>query len=215
MKYFLGLFLLFFSHSGMATSSSDSDFLLKQNKDQKEDYTFTPMENAISGFAAFSIGNIGYFSSKSSTLKMVYTGIQTIGIINIGKGIYQSQSPSLKKGFYQLVNNKQSPTISKEELAKELIRINAQEERAKRLALFYSSTFLTAQYTLNATLGSPPGRLKNAYFFLAGVNALIALYSGPFKRDYEKHYYGDSFDINPFAYQDKGITSGLALSYNF
>lgn len=162
-------------------------------------YVFGPLENTISGASAFIIGNVGYFTTKSTVLKITYTGIQTIGILNVGRGIYQSNSPSLKNNFYNLINETDNNSFDKENMAKGLIKIFAEEERAKRLALFYSSSLLAVQYTLNATLTSPPKRLKNIYIFLASVNSIAALYTGVYKAQHESFYFGDKIDLNPIA----------------
>lgn len=195
---------------------NDIQFFVKQSNNKGKGYSFNEYENLISGLAAFAIGNVGYLASDSASLKLAYSGIQTIGIINIGKGVYLMNSSNVEKSLARLMTNKNVKGYSKSRLSSELIKIYAKDERAKRLSIFYSSSFLTFQYLLNATVYDSPKKVENIYIFLAGINAMIAGYTGFFKSDYEKHYYGESFDIQPFAYQrDSAFNAGLSLSYSF
>lgn len=207
----------FFTYSAKGTKKQgDIQFFVKQSQKKGQGYSFNEYENLISGLAAFSIGNVGYLVSDSASLKLAYSGIQTIGIINIGKGVYLMNSSNVEESLAQLMTNKRVKGYSKSKLSSELIKIYAKDERAKRLSIFYSSSFLTFQYLLNATVYDSPKKVENIYIFLAGINAMIAGYTGLFKTDYEKHYYGDSLDIQPFAFQrDNAFNAGLSLSYSF
>ncbi|MBF0314175.1 MAG: hypothetical protein HQK52_12220 [Oligoflexia bacterium] len=132
--------------------------------------------------------------SIQKKLKVAYTGIQTIGIINIGRSIYRINSPSIEGSFYELLSNKEKMQYTSPELAGHLLQIFAQEERAKRVALFYSSSFLS------------------------GVNAIIAIYSAFYKGNYEKYYYGPKIDIRPILYHDENgqkSAGGLEVGLNF
>jgi hypothetical protein len=191
-------------------------FFAEQAKKEDNKFAFNQYEHLISGVAAFAIGNIGYLATDSSVLKLAYSGIQTIGIINVGRGVYQRNSPSLKKSFSKILSNKKVKGYSKPRLSKELLKIFAQEERAKRLSLFYSTSFLTLQYLMNATIYDSPDRVKNIYIFLGGINAIVAAYSSLYKSDYEKFYYGDDIDLNPFVLALPGETQmGLSLAIRF
>lgn len=193
------------------------EFFLKAAQKSQKKYSFNEYEHLISGVGAFLIGNIGYLSTDSAALKVAYSGIQTIGIINIGHGVYQRNSPDIQKSFYQLLTTKKTDKYSKPMIARNLIKIFATDERAKRLSLFYSTSFLSFQYLLNATVYDSPDRVKNIYIFFSGINAIIAAYSALYKSDYEKQYFGDSFDINPIAFKDEngaGIYGlNLAITY--
>ncbi|MBF0360137.1 MAG: hypothetical protein HQK49_03960 [Oligoflexia bacterium] len=188
------------------------NFFVQQNAKAEEKYLFNPYEKIISGVAAFLIGNVGYYTSTSSVLKVTYTGIQTVGIINIGRSIYASNSPSLEKSFYHLMTDSSVDSYSKKDLSLNLLHIFAQEERAKRIALFYGSSFITAQYAINAFVYKSPGNLKNIYIFLGSVNAIVALYSALYKGEYEKYYYGPSIEIKPFI---TFVSSGITLNIDF
>ncbi|MBF0298100.1 MAG: hypothetical protein HQK51_05230 [Oligoflexia bacterium] len=204
-----------------------TNFFVQQNANIEKKYLFNPYEKIISGVAAFLIGNIGYYTSSSSVLKVAYTGIQTVGIINISRSIYAANSPSLEKSFYNLMTNPTVESYSKKDLSINLLQIFAQEERAKRVALFYGSTFITAQYAINAFVYKSPGNLKNIYIFLGGVNALVAIYSAFYKGNYEKYYYGNSIDIKPFisttlnfnsnsnSNSNNNLTTGIVLNTKF
>lgn len=200
----------------MAKEASSLDFFLNKSKHQEKKYVFNEYENIISGSAAFIIGNIGYLTSEGSVLKLTYTAIQTIGIINIGEGIYKANKPSVKSGFYHLLSNEKNKTISKDKIADSIMQTFAAEERAKRLSLFYSSALLSFQYFLNATIYDSPGNLKNIYIFLGGVNAIIASYSALYKKENETFYYGNNLDIYPFALKLKEQDLfGLNLAMSF
>lgn len=183
---------------------------------KKKKYRFNKYENIISGVAAFTIGNVGYLLTDSSVLKLSYTGIQTIGVVNIGKGIYKFNSPSFEFGFHEYLKSKGNSKFSAEEVAENVIRLSAQEERAKRLSLLYTSSFLSVQYFLNAFIYDSPDKIKNIYTFLGGVNVIVALYSTFYKGDYEKRYYGEKLDISPFFIPKKdAFKGGLALNMRF
>jgi hypothetical protein len=205
MKVFSLIFLFLFSQSVFAKQAQKKDsmkFFVNKSKESETQFQFNKYENIISGAAAFVIGNVGYVLTDSSVLKLSYTGIQTIGIVNIGRGIYKLNTPTVETSFYNLLNNEKVKGYSKKSLSNKILGIFAKEERAKRLSIFYSSAFLSFQYLLNATVYDSPGKLKNIYIFLGGVNALIAVYSGTYKNDYEKFYYGEKIDLKPFAYHD-------------
>lgn len=176
---------------------------------------FGPKENTIAGVIAFSVGNIGYFSTKSPILKIMYSAVQTIGILNVGRGIYQTHAPSINREMYQLIKQEDMKNLDKETMAQGLVKILAAEERAKRLALFYSSSFLAVQYTLNATLSHPPKRLKNIYIFLASVNIIAASYSGLFLGKYETFYRNNVVEFAPIVDLDGKINERYGLSFAF
>ena len=192
------------------------NFYTEQKEKSEEHYQFNPYENIISGTAAFVIGNIGYLASDSAGQELAYAAIQTIGIINIGQGIYKLKSPNVDASFYKLLTNRHAKHYSKEEIAKNLLQISAEEARAKRLSLFYSSSFLTVQYLLNATVYGTIGKLKNIYIFLGGINAIVAVYTGFYKSDAEKYLFGEGIDISPFAFrQNQSNGYGAMISYRF
>ena len=112
-----------------------------------------------------------------------------------------------------LKNRKEIP---KEALSAKLIHIFAQEERAKRMALFYGSSVLSAQYFLNAFVGETPSELRKVYLFMGGVNLIVATYSGMTKSHYEKKVYGEDFDIHPlFVATEKEAIGAVRLTYSF
>jgi hypothetical protein len=192
------------------------NFFIKQYESKETKWSFNEYENIISGTAAFIIGNIGYATTDSSVLGISYSAIQTIGIINIGQGIYKMNSPSIEGSFKDLLTNKRVKAYSKPKLAKHLIKIFGEEERAKRLSLFYSSSLLSIQYLFNATVYDSPGNVDNIYIFLGGINAIVATYSAFYKSDYEKALLGDNIDLNPFAFKTKEADLyGLQFVYNF
>jgi len=177
------------------------DFFVEQAREADNRYVYNRYEDIISGVAAFVIGNVGYYFSNSGSLQLSYAAVQTIGIINIGQGIYKLKSPTIKTSLSRLLTDPKKKTYSKDALARELLEIYADDDRAKRLSIFYGSSFLALQYLLNATVYDSVGKIKNVYYFLGGVNVIIAAYSGMFKSDYEKRFYGDDLDVSPFVYR--------------
>lgn len=185
---------------------------------QKPQFQFNKYENIISGFAAFAIGNIGYFTTDSDILKLSYAGIQTIGVINIGRGIYKYNAPNYDLGMYQVLGQSKGVVVSKKLMAYKLIQLTAQEERARRLSLFYSSSFLAVQYFLNSFVDDSAGKLKNIYTFLGGVNVIVAVYSYLKKNEYEKFFYGNNYDIMPFYIpksQNSSDATGIRANIHF
>lgn len=198
------------------SSNTAAEFFLSEAKQKEKVYRFNPYETIFSGAIAFVIGNVGFYTTKSSVLKLGYSGVQTIGIINVGRGIYDVNSPSMEGDLYKFLSKDTFPGISKESLSIKLIQIFAQEERAKRMALFYGSSLLTVQYFVNSFVGNTQPELKKVYLFMGGVNAIIAVYSGLSKSNYEKKVYGKEFDINPvFAATDTEAIGGFTLTYAF
>lgn len=192
------------------------EFFVEKEAAKPDKFTFNQYENIISGGAAFLIGNVGYMLTDSTVLGLTYSAIQTIGVINIGQGIYKMNSPSVERSFKELLTNEEVKGYSKKRLAGNLVTIFGKESRAKRLALFYSSSLLAAQYTLNATVYESSGKLKNVYIFLGGVNAIIAAYSAFSKSEYEEYLFGEDIDLNPFAFSSgQGSTYGATLTYSF
>ena len=213
-------FILLFSLKayGLNTNQKSSvDFFVKEFEKKESKWKFNEYENLISGSAAFIIGNIGYVTTDvNAVLNLTYSAIQTIGIINVGQGIYKMNSPSLEGSFKDLLTQKKADYQNSEQLAAHLIKIFANEKRAKRLSLFYSSALLSLQYTLNATLYGTTGKLKNIYIFLGGVNAIVSLYSAFYKSEYERFTFGEGLDLNPFVLKTKEESlAGAILTWNF
>ncbi len=69
---------------------------------------------------------------------------------------------------------------------------------------------------MNATIYDSPGRLKNIYMFLGGINLIVAAYSVYSKSEHENYYFGEGVDLNPFAYHSKDVGFyGANLSFSF
>ena len=219
---FLTIILLFFCQNLLAVESpiakdkSAATFFLQEAKLKEKVYRFNPYETIISGAIAFVIGNVGFYTTKSSVLKLGYSGVQTIGIINVGHGIYEVNSPSIERELYKSLSKDKFPAVSKEILSPKLIQVFAQEDRAKRMAIFYGSSLLSVQYFVNSFVGNTQKDLKKIYLFMGGVNLIIATYSGLSSINYEKKVYGDEIDLRPvFVATDKEAIGGINLTYSF
>lgn len=207
---------LFSAETAGPGPKSASEFFLQEAKLKEKVYRFNPYETIISGSIAFVIGNVGFYTTKSSVLKLGYSGVQTIGIINVGHGIYEVNSPSVEGELYRFLGKDKFPAVSKEALSIKLIQVFAQEERAKRMAIFYGSSLLSLQYFVNSFVGDTQKDLKKIYMFMGGVNLIIATYSGFSRSNYEKKVYGEEIDLRPvFVATDKEAIGGLSLTYNF
>lgn len=193
-----------------------TEFFSNEAKLKAKTYRFNPYETIFSGAIAFVIGNVGFYTTKSSVLKLGYSGVQTIGIINVGQGVYDVNAPSTEGELYKYLVKDNYAGVSKEGLSIKLIQIFAQEERAKRMALFYGSSLLSVQYFVNSFVGNTQSDLKKVYLFMGGVNLIIATYSGLYKSNYEKKVYGSEFNIQPvFTATDKEALAGALLTYTF
>ena len=219
---FLTIILLFFCQNLLAVESpiakdkSAATFFLQEAKLKEKVYRFNPYETIISGAIAFVIGNVGFYTTKSSVLKLGYSGVQTIGIINVGHGIYEVNSPSIERELYKSLSKDKFPAVSKEILSTKLIQVFAQEDRAKRMAIFYGSSLLSVQYFVNSFVGNTQKDLKKIYLFMGGVHLIIATYSGLSSSNYEKKVYGDEIDLRPvFVATDKEAIGGINLTYSF
>lgn len=166
--------------------SAAYDFLKKKSQENKPEIIFNQYEDIISGSLAFVLGNIGYFTTDSSTLKISYSGVQTIGIISVGHGIYDYYYPHFESRLLELLKKK---NMTRGNLADGYLSLLGEMERAKRISLLWSSSLLTMQYFLNAFVSEDiPRDVKDIYLFLGGVNAIVATYSYFYKSDYEKYY---------------------------
>lgn len=183
------LVLLIISGSALADNGGSAYKFLKQksieNRPAKE---FNEYEDIISGSVAFVIGNVGYFTTNSSTLKIAYSGVQTVGIVAVGHGIYDYYYPHFETRLLGLLSKKQ---MTRGQLADGYVGLLGEMERAKRLSILWSSSLLTAQYALNAFADKESSAdLRDIYLFLGGVNAIVATYNYFAKSDYELYYLG-------------------------
>jgi hypothetical protein len=179
--------LLILSFGAMAADNTSAyRFLKKKAEENKPVQVFNQYEDIISGSLAFLIGNVGYFTTNSQTLKIAYSGVQTVGIISVGHGIYDYYYPHFETRLLELLNKKQ---MSRGELANGYVALLGEMDQARRVSLLWSSSLLTMQYALNAFVSDDISQdMKDIYLFLGGVNAIIATYSYFHRTDYEDFY---------------------------
>ncbi len=186
---FLFLIILFSTQVFSQTTAKRQnayDFLKQKSKENKPEVVFNQYEDIISGSVAFAIGNIGYFTTNSATLKIAYSGVQTVGIISVGHGIYDYYYPHFESRLLTLLNEKK---MTRGKLADGYLALLGEMDRAKRISLLWSSSLLTMQYFLNSFVSKDvPQDMKDIYLFLGGVNAIVATYSYFHKTDYEEYY---------------------------
>ncbi len=213
MKLICLVFFLLISMSGYPETAKD--FLKRKSTETRPETKFNEYEDIISGSLAFVIGNVGYFTTESSTLKIAYSGVQTVGIVAIGHGIYDYYYPHFESRLLTLLNKKK---LTKNGLADGYVSLLGEMNRAKRLSILWSSSLLTAQYALNAFVSKDvPQDLKDIYLFLGGVNAIIAVYSYFNTSDYEQYYLkrrGPQVGLI-LAPESHGTRSGLQLTYQW
>lgn len=167
------------------------DFIQKEAK-PKTSYQFNPYEDLIASTIALAIGTVGYYSCKDSVVKLAYSGIESLAIVNMGKAVYNHYKPNLENDIYVLTKDleKANSRLNPNEMISErLLAYMAKEQRAKRYALLAGSTLLTAQYFSNAFIGHPQKDLKRIYTFMGVVNTIIMSYSFLFRSKYEHFYY--------------------------
>ncbi|HLE09703.1 MAG: hypothetical protein A2504_02155 [Bdellovibrionales bacterium RIFOXYD12_FULL_39_22] len=208
-----------YGNSQANASDSNSRAILfyeNQYQNSKRPFKYNQYENIISGGMAFLVGNFGYIYSESSFTKISYAAIQTIGIINVGRGIYKLTSPDVDASFYKLLTDDNVDNYSKSSIAQHLLEISAKEARARRLYIFYSTSLLATQYFINALIYKSTEKVKNTYLFLGGINVIIAGYAAINKNNSEEYFFGSQLDLAPFAYSgndDSG--AGAMFSYRF
>lgn len=168
----------------------------------------------IGGIATFTLGNIGFFASPETTAKIAFSLFQTIGVIDIAQGIKSYYAPNQDAELYELATKvKKARRVDADRFSMEIIKIKAKEERAKRLATLYGSSFLAGQYLINSYVGSPPESLKNIYLFLTATNLMVAGDAYFSKSEYEE-YYGNKFSLTPILPIKAGEV-GLRISARF
>ncbi|MCO4753111.1 MAG: hypothetical protein KC478_01445 [Bacteriovoracaceae bacterium] len=186
---------------------SPMKFLREQALQNQKKFKYNRYESIISGGLAFIVGNIGYYGTDSSTLKVAYSGIQTIGILNVGQGIYDYYRPVFDTELYLALREPKTAP-------KRIIKVFAQEEKAKRLSLLYKSSLLATQYFANAFLGDTDDSLKDVYTFLGGVNLIVVGYATFYKDKYEEYYYSNYLTPSVFRMKDSFV-AGLSYTKSF
>lgn len=203
------LVLLILVFTSIANSKeSPMKFLREQALQNKKKYKYNKYESIISGGLAFTVGNIGYYQTESSSLQVAYSGIQTIGILNVGQGIYDYYRPVFDKELYLALRRPKTAP-------KRIIKVFAQEERAKRLSLLYKSSLLATQYFANAFLGDTDDSLKDVYTFLGGVNLIVVGYAAFYKDKYEDYYYSQALAPSVFKTNQGDHVAGLSYVGRF
>lgn len=213
MKFLL--LLCFVVGNAIAAKESAYQFLKKKSQESKPQATFNEYEDIISGSLAFVVGNIGYFTTQSNTLKIAYSGVQTVGIIGVGHGIYDYYYPHFDSRLLELLSKKQ---MTRGELADGYVALLGEIERAKRVSILWSSSLLTVQYGLNAFISKDvPSDMKDIYLFLSGVNAIVAAYSYFHVSDYEQYYLRRQEAQLGFIFvpTDFDTKAGLALTWTY
>ena len=211
MKVIILFLSIVFTINTYASSEKVSlKFLKKEASKSSKKYRFNKYESMISGSIAFLAGNIGYHSTESVSLKVAYSGIQTIGIVNVGQGVYDYYRPLFDRELYIAIRKKK-------DISSSVIKLFAQEEKAKRMQLVWRSSLLATQYFANAYLGNTEENLKDIYTFLGGVNLIVLGYSLFYKDKYEEFYYQETItSITPSLFkQEDSIATGIRFSYLF
>ena len=214
-SFFVLVFLLSLPLSGHSKTNKNKSlrFLSEEVSKSSQKFRYNKYESIISGGAAFLIGNIGYFSTESVTLKLAYSGIQTIGILNIGDGIYDNYSPTFDRELYKVARGTKSPDST----AYGVINILAKEEKAKRISLLWKSSLLATQYFSNAYLKNDEESLKDIYKFLGGVNLIVAGYSYFYQNKYESYIFGENSSFSPTVFREATdrIYAGMLFTSSF
>jgi hypothetical protein len=204
------LLLVFVSQVFASESLKPFKYLRQEVKSAEKEYQFNEYEAIIGGSLAFLVGNVGFYTTNSETLKLAYGGIQTVGIISVGQGVYDYYRPNTDQEMLNLLQQKK---LTRSSLADGFITILGQEERAKRLALLYGSSLLVVQYAANAYLSDTPKDIKDIYLFLGGVNLIVAGHSYLSRGKYERYFdLKDQVAVAPILAPN---LAGLRASYSF
>lgn len=183
--------LLFISFSSDLVLAKRDVFLKEKAREGEHSFTFNQYEKVIGGGVAFLVGIIGNYTTESKVLKYAYSGVQTIGIVSGGQGLYDILKPNEDRMILNVMSK--ARRVKKESLSKfvryRYLRFKAQKDYAFRNSLMATSSFLALQYLSSAALDKDtPSSLKNIYYFLGGVNIIIALNSYFYPTDYEKEF---------------------------
>jgi hypothetical protein len=197
--------------------ADDLVFFKQQALKDKKEQSGYKYEDIISGGAAFVIGNVGYFTTSSTPLRLSYSLVQTVGIINVSDGVFHLNNPSKNDYYHEMLRQFPDGQDKKRNvrfLSRNLIAITARSDRAQRLAMFYRSGLLAAQYIINTLDNKTSDDLKNIYYFMAGINLITASYSYFMKSEYEQYYERPKIKTSmiPYAVPEG---AGLACSWRF
>lgn len=204
----LGTFLAFTLSFSAFANKHALPYLREEVQKTERPWRYNQYETIISGAAAFVVGNVGFFTTNSDTLKIAYSGVQTVGIITVGQGIYDYYRPNYDRSMLSLLEQKE---LNRGKIADGVVSMLGQEERAQRLALLWGSGLLVTQYLANAYLSDVPSDVRDIYLFLGGVNVIIAGHSYFSRGKYER-YLDQKVSWSPFYAPGGG---GIALLHQF
>jgi hypothetical protein len=223
MKRVIFFTLLLVFPTTLFAKEGSYDFISKKRTRLSKKYKYNKYEDIISGSISLTVGMIGYYASKGSTLKLAYSGVQTVGVTSIGAGIYKLYSPDVEEDIYSLANRVSDKTGKgklKDEVSDVFIKYRAERDRATRYSVLITSSILTGLYFSDALISNPYKELKNIYFFLGSINAIVAAYSIFSESEYEKFYFDNqkasSFSLSPAVLYTRNASGyGLAFSTSF
>ena len=142
---------------------------IQREKDRKNGLSYI-----ISGSLALVGGIVGNSIAEDTAEKGIYTVFQTIGVASIGYGAYTWQVGGEERFLYQSL---QTSKLTPEQKSQFLQSYNFQrKEREKRDHLVRAITHgLIAALNIYNASQQKQDSLKNALYFVGGVNALAAV----------------------------------------
>lgn len=178
--------------------------IIKNEKDEnKLDKEF------VSGLISLIVGAVGYYTTSSDTLKLAYSGVQSIGIVSIGSSIKKQYYPSLDQLYLDVYKHQKS---DQGEMSDVFLKNYGLRDRAVRMSRLYTSGLLALQYASNAMIDNPSSQIKKIYEFLFGVNVLVFSYSYFFPSKYE----AKSMELQLLTKEiNNDVVPGLMFSYSF
>jgi hypothetical protein len=165
-------------------------FLRKKASEGSTTFRFNRYERIIAGGVALVTGTVGFFSTENRVLSYAYSGVQTIGIISVGEGIYDLHKVNFEKEIVDvnLPSKKITTNNLKNYFSYKYINYKAKEDYAFRVSLLATTSLLSLQYFSNALFKGEKSTndLEKVYLFLGGVNLVIAAHSYFYRSDFER-----------------------------
>ncbi len=156
----------------LSTEWNEFDHKMKEKK-QKD--RVDGISYVVSGTLALVGGLLGQGASKDPLEKGVYTLFQSIGVASIGFGIYNWKLGDEDRWFYDIVES--APSVSMQDrvaMVRSFNKTKASREKEQKFVRALTHGLIAALNIYGATQQTNES-VKNALYFLGGVNTLAAI----------------------------------------
>lgn len=203
--------------------SGSYELLTQQLKrDQKNKFRYNQYEDIISGVVGFAVGTVGYYSTNATDLKLIYALTQSLGVVTAGYGVHKLYDPAWNKELQSSLSNlARAKNKTKDYISYRMIKYMAKKSEANNKSLLMTSSLLVIQNASNIIIDDPPKSLRNIFYFIGGVNLIIAIHTLFAENSYEKIYRKIHqpkskilFSPQMFEHNEK-LYSGMSFQYRF